>query len=188
MNLQQKKPIDTTATTKRATEKFIDVSGLVWVTVDPGAQQLKLLQHDAVLKCYDVSTAKNGLGEEKNSYKTPRGWHQVRAKIGAGVPINGVFEQRRFSGTVCTTELDQANKSRDWILTRILWLSGLEPGFNRLGNVDTMQRYVYIHGSPDSRPVGVPSSRGCIRMRNADIIEFFDLVTVGTKVYIQDYS
>lgn len=162
-----------------------DIPGLVSVTISPRLQQMYLFQDHDVLRVYKISTAKNGLGEEKNSYKTPRGAHVIRAKIGATAPINAIFRQRRFKGDIYTPELNEQNPHSDWILTRILWLSGMEPGFNRLGNVDTMQRYVYIHGSPNERPIGIPTSRGCVRMRNEDIIEFFDLVPVGTRVYIE---
>ncbi len=161
-------------------------SGLVHVRISPSLQQLYLYNADEIIRTYTISTAKNGLGEVKNSFQTPRGLHKIRAKIGAEAPINAIFKQRRFKGDIYTPEMNQLYPTNDWILTRILWLSGLEPGFNRLGNVDTMQRYVYIHGSPNERPVGVPSSRGCIRMRNEDIIEFFDLVPCGTQVYIED--
>ncbi len=159
--------------------------GPAYVHVSPSLQQLKLIQGAQTLKIYTISTGRNGLGEEKDSYKTPRGLHQIRAKIGAGLPSNAVFKNRRFHGEIFTPESETISPGRDWILTRIMWLSGLEPGFNRLGNVDTMQRYIYIHGSPDTRPVGQPTSRGCIRMRNEDIIEFFDLVDCGTRVYIE---
>ena len=144
-----------------------------------------LFKDNDVLRVYKISTAKNGLGEEKNSYKTPRGLHKIRAKIGADLPINAIFKQRRFHGEIYTPDLLNKYPDADYILTRILWLSGLEPGFNRFGNVDTMQRYIYIHGSPDERPMGIPTSKGCIRMRNHDIIEFFDLVTHGTLVRIE---
>lgn len=165
-----------------------DSQGLVAIRISPNSQQLFLLRDETIIKTYIISTAKNGLGEEKNSFKTPRGWHMIRAKIGANAPLNAVFKERRFTGEVYTPELNQQYPTRDWILTRILWLSGLEPGFNRLGNVDTMQRYVYIHGSPDERPTGIPTSRGCIRMRNQDIIELFDLVPYGARVFIEDIS
>ncbi len=156
------------------------------VVITPSTQELSLFKDNSLLRKYSISTAKNGLGEIKDSYQTPRGWHIIRAKIGAGCPINAVFQSRRFNGELYTTELNAANPTRDWILTRILWLSGLEVGVNRLGNVDTMQRYIYIHGSPDERPMGKPTSRGCIRMRNQDIVEFFDLVVPGTKVLIEN--
>lgn len=159
--------------------------GLVSVTVFPDLQQMYVFKNHEVLRTYKISTAKNGLGEEKNSYKTPRGLHKIRAKIGADLPINAIFKQRRFSGEIYTPALHNSYPQSDFILTRILWLSGLEKGFNRFGNVDTMQRYIYIHGSPDERPMGLPTSRGCIRMRNHDIIEFFDLVTPGTIVKIE---
>lgn len=162
------------------------IPGSVSVIISPTTQQLTLLCDDKIIKQYIISTAANGLGEEKNSYKTPRGSHVIRAKIGSNLPLNAVFKSRRFTGEIHTPELHDTFPDRDWILTRILWLSGTEVGFNRLGNVDTMQRYVYIHGSPDARPVGTPTSRGCIRMQNTDIVEFFDLVGCGTRVLIED--
>jgi L,D-transpeptidase YbiS len=138
----------------------------------------------AGLRRYAVSTARNGAGERNGSNCTPRGRHIIRARIGAGQPVNTVFRGRRPTGEVWTPELGAANPGRDWILTRILWLSGTEPGFNRLGDCDTMRRYVYIHGSPDSVPMGVPGSIGCVRMRNADILELFELVPPYTVVDI----
>ncbi len=136
------------------------------------------------LATYAVSTALNGAGETKDSGCTPRGMHIVRAKIGAGLPEGTVFIGRRPTGEIWSPELAAQHPGRDWILTRILWLSGCEPGVNRLGNCDTMQRYIYIHGTPDSEPMGVPLSHGCIRMRNADVIALFDAVPVGTAVTI----
>ncbi|MCL6555589.1 MAG: L,D-transpeptidase [Burkholderiales bacterium] len=148
-------------------------------------QTLELLDDAGrVVAHYEVSTAANGPGEERGSFCTPRGRHIIRAKIGAGAPENTVFVRRRPTGEIYTPELAARHPGRDWILTRILWLSGCEPGFNRLGEVDTMRRYIYIHGSPDEVPMGVPGSRGCIRMRNRDIIELFDRVAVGTPVDI----
>ncbi len=133
---------------------------------------------------YTVSTAANGPGERRGSHCTPRGRHVVRAKIGAGAAPNSVFVGRRPTGEVWSPDLAAQHPGRDWILTRILWLSGCERGFNRLGEVDTMRRYIYIHGSPDTVPMGVPGSIGCVRMRNADIVELFDLVPAGTLVDI----
>lgn len=133
---------------------------------------------------YVVSTAAKGAGEQNGSFRTPRGRHIVRAKIGAGAAANTVFVRRRPTGEIWTPELAAQFPDRDWILTRILWLSGCEPGRNRLGSVDTMRRYVYIHGSPDSVPMGVPGSIGCIRMRNGDIVELFDRVPPYTPVEI----
>ena len=141
----------------------------------------------AVLTRYSVSTAANGVGCEKNSGCTPLGNHIIRAKIGADAQPNSVFVGRRFTGEICTPELMAQFPNRDWILTRILWLSGTEIGFNRLGNVDTMQRYIYIHGTPDSTNMSEIGSHGCVRMRNNDIIELFELVEAGTKVVIHEY-
>ncbi len=139
-----------------------------------------------VLQTYPVSTAARGAGETRGSYCTPRGRHIVRAKIGAGQPENAVFVARRATGEIYSARLAEQFPERDWILTRILWLSGCEPGRNRLGQVDTMRRYVYIHGCPDSSPLGRPGSRGCIRMRNADLIELFELVPAYTPVLISE--
>ena len=148
-------------------------------------QALALLDDvGAVLRHYAVSTAKNGPGERQGSNCTPRGRHVVRAKIGAGMPVDTVFVGRRPTGEIWSPALAAEHPGRDWILTRILWLSGREVGFNRLRDVDTMRRYIYIHGSPDSVPMGVPGSIGCVRMRNADLVELFDLVPAGTPVEI----
>ncbi len=135
---------------------------------------------------YPVSTAANGAGCLKDSGCTPLGHHIVRAKIGAGMPLNTVFVGRRPTGEILTPELAAQFPERDWVLTRILWLSGTEVGRNRLGNVDTMQRYIYIHGTPDTEPMGQPRSHGCVRMRNQDVLELFDLVDVGTPVVIAE--
>lgn len=131
-----------------------------------------------------VSTGKKGVGEMYGSERTPRGWHVIRAKIGAGLPADTVLVGRRPTGEVYSPTLRQQYPQRDWILTRILWLSGLEPGRNRLGPVDTMRRYIYIHGCPDLDPMGVPSSHGCVKMRNGDIIDLYERVPVGTRVQI----
>jgi len=141
-----------------------------------------------MLRRYMVSTASNGAGEIKGSYCTPRGRHIVRAKIGADAPDNTVFVRRRPTGEVWSPDLGEANPGRDWILTRILWLSGIEPGFNRLGEVDTMRRYIYLHGSPDAVAMGAPGSIGCIRMWNRDIVELFDMVPAYTTVDIVEYG
>ena len=134
---------------------------------------------------YPVSTAKNGLGEKNGSFCTPRGRHIVRAKIGAGQPLGAVFVRRRPTGEIWSPELHAKYPGRDWMLTRILWLSGREVGRNRLGDVDTMRRMIYIHGAPDSAEMGRPGSHGCIRMRNADVAELFELVPPYAEVEIQ---
>jgi len=155
------------------------------IIIDINEQSLTLSGADGKPHRYSVSTSKFGAGERRDSFKTPRGRHQIRAKIGAGSPAGSVFVGRRPTGEIYSDELNRANPDRDWILTRILWLSGLEPGRNRLGEVDTMRRFIYIHGMPDSEPCGTPGSIGCIRMRNNDIVELFDQVDVGTVVVIQ---
>lgn len=149
------------------------------------AQILELFDGSGkLLRRYSVSTAANGVGEESGSFCTPRGKHVIRAKIGAGQPENAVFVKRRPTGEVYTPALGAAHPKRDWILTRILWLCGQEPGYNRWGSCDTMRRYIYIHGTPDDTPLGKPGSHGCVRMRNADLLELFELVPAGTVVEI----
>lgn len=156
------------------------------ISIDAGMQQLTLFDDSgSVVRRYAVSTAKNGLGQHNGSYCTPRGWHIVRAKIGTGQPEGAVFVRRRPTGEVWTPELAARFPGRDWMLSRILWLSGREPGFNRLGKVDTMRRYIYIHGSPETAEMGRPGSIGCVRMRNADVVELFDLAPVYTQVDIR---
>lgn len=147
-------------------------------------QCLDLIEEGQVLRSYSISTAKNGAGEENGSGQTPRGQHIIRAKIGDGQPINAVFVGRRPTGEIYSPSLASEYPNRDWILSRIMWLSGTEVGKNRLGSKDSMRRYIYIHGTPDSEPMGVPLSHGCIRMRNQDVIDLFDLVPVGIPVEI----
>jgi len=155
------------------------------ITIYIATQQLELYDDEGMLLCrYAVSTAAKGVGEVPGSFCTPRGRHVIRAKIGAGQPENTVFVRRRPTGEIYTSALGAKFPDRDWILTRILWLSGCEVGFNRLGKNDTMRRYIYIHGSPDSVQLGVPGSHGCVRMRNADLIKLFDRVSAGTVVEI----
>jgi lipoprotein-anchoring transpeptidase ErfK/SrfK len=157
------------------------------IEINAGRQQLILRNEKNVpVKTYSVSTSKNGLGEKNGSFCTPRGSHIVRAKIGGGQPDNAVFVRRRPTGELWTPELHARYPGRDWILTRILWLSGCEPAKNRLGEVDTMRRYIYIHGSPHAAEMGKPGSIGCVRMHNADIVELFDLVAPYTPVEIHE--
>ncbi len=156
------------------------------IEVIVSTQTLTLYAQERTLMSFSVATAAKGLGEQNGSEQTPRGWHYIRAKIGADQPVNTVFVGRRPTGESYTPTLKSQAPERDWILTRILWLSGLEPGRNRLGTVDTMQRYIYIHGCPEEEPMGIPSSHGCIKMHNQDVIRLFDNVAVGTRVLIKE--
>lgn len=157
-----------------------------WLEISIAEQQCRLWQQDDCVFSAAVSTALNGAGEQEGSGCTPRGWHTIRAKIGQGQAVNAVFVGRRPTGEIFDTSLAERYPQRDWILTRILWLSGLEVGTNRLGNVDTMRRYIYIHGCPDKEPMGVPRSHGCIRMHNPDLLALFDRVEAGLKVWIHE--
>ncbi len=155
------------------------------VQIDLDAQRLDLLDDNELVGSYPISTSKHGPGERSDSYQTPRGRHIIRAKIGAGEPEGAVFNGRRPTGEIYSDALAQTHPDHDWVLSRILWLSGTEIGRNRLGAEDSMRRYIYIHGTPPSEPLGVARSLGCIRMSNADIVKLFDLVAPGTVVEIQ---
>lgn len=157
---------------------------MISIDINIATQAINFTDKDGRETVYAVATARNGAGELSGSNCTPRGRHVIRAKIGAGCPMNTVFVGRRPTGEIYSPELKQKYPGRDWILTRILWLSGCEIGFNRLGNVDTMRRYIYIHSTPDDVPMGVPSSHGCILMRGSDMVELFDCIPVGTSVNI----
>ncbi|MBB6557945.1 lipoprotein-anchoring transpeptidase ErfK/SrfK [Acidovorax soli] len=156
----------------------------VRVHVSVAQQQLGLWDGSTLLRSYPVSTALNGVGELNGSGCTPRGLHRVRAKVGAGCDAGTVFVGRRPTGERYTPELAARHPGRDWILCRILWLTGCEPGINRGGAVDTLRRYIYLHGCPDGTPLGAPASHGCVRMANADVMDLFERVAVGTPVHI----
>lgn len=134
---------------------------------------------------FDISSSRNGIGQDQGSFRTPMGRHYIRAKIGTGAALHTVFVGRRPTGEIWNADLAANYPERDWILTRILWLCGMEPGLNRLGKVDTMRRYIYLHGSPPTVHMGEPGSIGCIRMRGQDIVDLFDAVSAGTTVDIQ---
>jgi lipoprotein-anchoring transpeptidase ErfK/SrfK len=155
-----------------------------FVHISSQTQRLKIQINSKITKSYHISTARNGIGEIKGSECTPCGWHQIRAKIGDLQPINSIFVARRPTGEIYDAELAKKFPNRDWILTRILWLDGIEAGKNRYGNVHTASRYIYIHGCPDELITGQPESHGCIRMKNADILDLFNRIPVGTKVFI----
>jgi L,D-transpeptidase YbiS len=156
------------------------------IDIDLSEQKLRLLEGGTVLREYAVSTAEKGAGEQHGSYCTPRGRHKIRAMIGRGAAPGTVFVARRPTGEVWSPELGAQFPTRDWILTRILWLSGLEPGRNRMGQVDTMRRYIYLHGTPDTTRLGLKGSHGCVRMADRDIIELFEMVQPGTIVDIHE--
>jgi L,D-transpeptidase YbiS len=156
------------------------------IRIHLGSQRLVLLDGEREVASFAVSTARNGAGERVGSECTPRGRHRIASKIGAGLAPGSVLMGRRPTGEVCDAQAYRAQPERDWILTRILWLAGTEPGRNLGGEVDTLSRYIYIHGAPDEVPMGVPLSHGCVRMRNADVCELFELVEEGDEVEILD--
>lgn len=156
------------------------------IDIDISKQRLRLMRGQEVLLDAPISTAVNGAGEVMDTECTPRGWHSICEKIGEAAPVNTVFVGRRATGELYTPALREAHPGRDWILTRILWLSGCEPGRNQRGRVDSKDRYIYIHGCPADAGLGSPGSRGCIRMRNEQILELFHCVQVGTRVFIHE--
>lgn len=155
---------------------------IIKIKVD--SQSMECYEDGTLLNSYLISTAKNGVGEKLGSECTPRGWHAIYSKIGMDNEINSVFVARKWTGEIYNEELANKFPDRDWILTRILQLEGLEEGFNLGGDLDSLSRYIYIHGTPDTTILGKPGSHGCIRMSNKDIIQLFNWVRVGTKVHI----
>lgn len=157
-----------------------------YIYISVAEQRLQLIDKQNILLEVQISTAKNGVGEQSGSECTPRGWHKIQAKIGANCPENTVFVGRRTTGERWSESLQQQYPNRDWILTRIMWLSGLQAGLNRFGKQDTMARYVYIHGCPESHTMGVATSHGCIKMKNTEVAALFDQVEVGIPVFIDE--
>lgn len=149
-------------------------------------QELQLFKHGQLIANYQISSGLAGNGESEGSGKTPRGWHSIYQKIGQSMPENTVFRGRKATGEIYSQELHEACEDRDWILSRILWLQGMQPGINRFSDCDSKNRYIYIHGTPDHEPMGIPASHGCVRMRNHDVIHLFDEVSEGAQVFIHE--
>ena len=157
-------------------------SDLLYVSV--ARQALFHVQGGRLVAEYPIATAKAGLGGQQDSYRTPTGLHRISEKIGSEVPPYGILKDRQFTGELA--DPDFAGVDKDWITSRILWLEGLEPGINQGGVVDSHARYIYIHGTANERSLGTASSMGCVRMRNADVIDLFDRIPLGTLVVILD--
>ena len=151
------------------------------VIIDIAQQSLKVVK---TKQAYCISSGKTGIGEQENSGKTPRGWHRIAQKIGAEHAKNAVFIGRQWTGEIYNADLAAEYPERDWILSRILWLDGLEENFNCGDGCDTFKRYIYIHGTPDTEPMGIPMSHGCIRMHNTEVIDIFNLLNEGDLVYL----
>jgi lipoprotein-anchoring transpeptidase ErfK/SrfK len=154
------------------------------VLVNIAQQQMLIVSNNTMLKTYTVSTAKAGIGAEKNSNKTPLGVHRIKNKMGDKEPLGTIFFARQASGQIAEIYTDTTDTPKDYVTTRILWLDGLEPGKNKGGKVDSYERYIYIHGTHEEGLLGKPMSMGCIRMKNKDVIEIFNLVKEGTLVSI----
>jgi len=157
-----------------------------WVEVDIADQRMTVWHGQKAQWHCLVSTAAAGPGQREGSGQTPLGWHVIRAAIGHGQPTGAVYRGRRPTGEVFDPALAAAHPERDWILTRILWLSGLERGHNRGGDVDSQRRYIYFHGTPPDKPMGDADSHGCIRLRDDDLLRLFDEARPGTPVWLHD--
>ncbi|HVP10974.1 MAG TPA: L,D-transpeptidase [Phycisphaerae bacterium] len=154
----------------------------LWVSV--ARQELIGIQNGRVVCRYPCSTAAAGAGSRVGSWQTPLGWHVIDERIGDGLPVGAIFKERKYTGRVW----DPENRTHDdLILTRIMWLRGLEPGLNLGEGVDSHARFIYIHGTPEEDRLGTPASLGCIRMANRDVAELYDLTTTGTPVLITEW-
>lgn len=157
-----------------------------WLEIDLSRQRLVMWRGKEVMGEHPVSSGRAGAGQREGSGQTPLGWHYVRAAIGDGLPRGTVFRGRRPTGEIFDATLATAHPERDWILTRILWLCGLERGVNRGGDHDSQRRYIYLHGTPPGEPMGVAASHGCIRLRDDALLEVFSLAVPGTPVWLHD--
>lgn len=155
---------------------------ILYVSVE--RQRLYHINNGKLVGEHPIATASNGLGSQRDSYRTPTGLHRIARKIGSDVPPFGILKDRIFTGELA--DPDFAGVDKDWITSRVLWLEGLEPGHNKGGDVDSYERFIYIHGTANERSIGTPSSRGCIRMLNADVIALYDKVPEGTLVVVLD--
>lgn len=162
-------------------EAWVGSGTAVWVCVDE--QMFRIVRNGQIVWQAQCATAASGTGSQMNSYKTPLGWHSVKAKVGGGAPLGQVFRSAKATKEIWKP--GQTTKE-DLVLTRILWLTGEEPGKNLGGSVDSYSRYIYIHGTNEEEKIGTPSSHGCVRLRNTDVVQAFDLIPEGTRVLITE--
>jgi len=154
----------------------------LWVSV--AQQRLYGIRNERILFAYPCSTADKGVGNRANSYQTPLGWHEIDERFGEGLPVGAIFRERQFTGDVWTPEHPT---TEDLILTRILWLRGIESGVNAGPGIDSHDRYIYIHGTPEEDRIGTPASKGCVRLLNKDVVRLFDVAATGTPVLITEW-
>ena len=173
-----------TANTYTQAKKNTTYKELLYVSVK--TQKMYHIINNEVVKTFIISTAEKGIGNIKNSEQTPLGLHSVKEKHGDNTPLNGRMIGRVFYGQIATIYNDSSRSKTDDVTTRILWLSGEEEGVNKGGNVDSYQRYIYIHGTSEEGRLGTPASKGCIRMNNKDVLKLYNKIAVGTKVLILD--
>jgi hypothetical protein len=171
---------------QRHVEKaFPHQSFKAWIYISTQDCTLALIYDRSVVKLYPISSSKNGTGNDIGSNKTPLGLHEIKKKIGKGLPTNAILKGRVYSGKKATIVKEPIATDTDLVTSRILWLSGLQPGYNQGESVDSFNRYIYIHGTPEEGLIGTHASHGCIRMLNKDVIDLFELVPEGTKVFIE---
>ena len=175
-----------TQTVSSLRDRYGAEAGQHIIVVRIGEQRLYLFRGDKRILEWPISSSEHGIGNREHSYKTPLGAHTIARKIGAGAAAGTIFKGRENTHTLAPILTDQSRSEHDHVTTRILWLQGLEPGINQGPGIDSYQRFIYIHGTPEEGRIGTPASQGCIRMRNADVITLFDLVESGTLVYIEE--
>lgn len=163
---------------------YEDVDELLFVSIRN--QKMYHIKNDSILNEYIVSTSKYGVGNIRGTNKTPLGLHEIKRKIGDEVPINGILNYQKYNQQIAQIYSDTSSSKNDDITSRILWLDGLEKYFNKNGDVDSFNRYIYIHGTSEEGKLGTIASDGCIRMSNSDVVELYDKINVGTKVLILD--
>lgn len=167
--------------------KYKDKTFEKYMYVSVKYQRLYLIVNDSTIRKYSISTAKKGIGCKANSNKTPSGLHTIKRKIGEDVPFGGILASRLYTGKTAKILTDKTKADGDYVTSRIMWLQGEEPGLNKGRNMDSYNRYIYIHGTAEEGLIGEPASHGCVRMKNKDVIELFSLVDEGTPILILKY-
>ena len=162
--------------------KNVKYDNLLFVSIEN--QKMYRIQSKNIIETYEISTSKYGIGNQMGSNKTPTGLHKINSKYGHNTPVNGKMIGRVFHGQIAKIFSDTTTSKTDDITSRILWLEGLENGINKGDNIDSYKRYIYIHGTSEEGRIGIPSSHGCVRMKNKDVIDLFNEVAIGTFVLI----
>ena len=174
------------AVTLNLQKKFNYKKNHSFLLVNIEKQEMYLVKNDSIKKTYRISSSKYGTGNKSGSEKTPLGVHRIAEKIGANAEPNTIFVGRVDTRKEASIITDTLDVEADDVTSRILWLEGLEPGINKGKGIDSHERYIYIHGTPEEGLIGTPASHGCIRMHNSEVIELFNIVATGTFVVIEE--